>query len=74
MLPLRVPPQPLTLPMEKPVLGVTVKLAVAPSLTVVLAGLMLPPVPALALTVWVTAAGMTKLALTLQSAVIAEVV
>jgi hypothetical protein len=50
VLPESVPPQPVTLLMAYPLLAVTVSVVVLPAFTIALAGEIVPPVPAVALT------------------------
>ncbi len=52
VLPLKFPPQPLTLEMVKPAAGVTVNVCVWPSATVTAAGDMVPPPPATVAVTW----------------------
>jgi hypothetical protein len=70
VLPESVPLQPDILPMMYPLLGVTVSVVVLPEFTAVLAGDIVPPFPAVAVTVNCA----TKLAVTAQLALLAPVV
>jgi hypothetical protein len=74
VLPSREPAQPLTEPITKLLLGVTVKAPVLPEAITLLGGLIVPLSPAVALTVKVVAEAEMKVAVTVQSAVTAPVV
>jgi hypothetical protein len=71
VLPLREPLQPVTLEMLYPEFGVTVNWAALPDATTADVGLMEPPDPALAVTVWILG---TNIAVMVQWAVTAPVV